>query len=151
MAGIDMVHVPYKGAGPALADLISGHIQVTFETLGTALPPIKAGLLRPLGVSSTERIADLPDLPTIAESGYPDYRTTVWYGVAAPAGVPAEVTGTLRASFNRALNDDALRTSLTNAGFPPLKARDEASIKEFVDADKARWSAIIKKLNISLD
>jgi tripartite-type tricarboxylate transporter receptor subunit TctC len=151
MAGIDMVHVPYKGAGPALADLISGHIQVTFETLGTALPPIKAGLLRPLGVSSTERVADLPDLPTIAESGYPDYRTTVWYGVAAPTGVPAEVVEALRASFNRALSDDSLRALLTGAGFPPLKPRDAASIKEFVDADKARWSDVIKKLNISLD
>ena len=76
MAGIEMTHVPYKGAGPALADLISGHIQVTFETLGTALPPIKAGLLRPLAVTSAERVPDLPDLPTIAESGYPDYRST---------------------------------------------------------------------------
>src|SRR4029077_2536226 len=86
MAGIDMIHVPYKGAGPALADLISGHIQVTFETLGTALPPINAGLVRPLGASSSERVADLPDVPTIAESGYPAYRTTVWYGAVAPAG-----------------------------------------------------------------
>src|SRR5690349_17036188 len=68
MAGIEMTHVPYKGAGPALADLISGHIQLTFETLGTALPPIRAGLLRPLGVTSKERVPDLPDLPTIAES-----------------------------------------------------------------------------------
>src|SRR5262249_54629903 len=151
MAGIEMTHVPYKGAGPALADLIAGHIQVTFETLGTALPPIKAGLLRPLGGSSTERIADLPDLPTIAESGYPDYRTTVWYGAGAPAGVPAEVAETLRARFNRALDDDSFRESLKGVGFPPLRSRSEAAIKEFVDADRARWSAVIKKLNISLD
>jgi tripartite-type tricarboxylate transporter receptor subunit TctC len=75
---------PYKGAGPALTDLLSGNIQVMFDSLGTALPPIKAGLLRPLGVSSTERIGDLPDVPTMAESGYPDYRVSVWYGVAAP-------------------------------------------------------------------
>ena len=88
MAGIEMTHVAYKGAGPALADLMSGHIQVMFETLGTALPPIKAGLVRPLAVSSAQRITDLPDLPTIAESGYPDYRVRVWYGVAAPSGVP---------------------------------------------------------------
>jgi tripartite-type tricarboxylate transporter receptor subunit TctC len=151
MAGIEMTHVPYKGAGPALADLISGHIQVTFETVGTALQPIKAGLLRPLGVSSTERIADLPDLPTIAESGYPDYRTTVWYGAVAPAGTSAEIVQVISASINRALEDQAFRASLTNAGFGVLRPRNEAGIKEFIDADKARWSNVIKKLNISLD
>jgi tripartite-type tricarboxylate transporter receptor subunit TctC len=151
MAGIEMTHVPYKGAGPALADLISGHIQVTFETLGTALPPIRAGLLRPLGVSSSERVPDLPDLPTIAESGYPDYRSTVWYGAAAPAGVPAEIVDAIRASFNRALDDGAFREQLTKVGFPPQRPRNAAAIKEFVDADRARWSAIIRKLNISLD
>src|SRR5690242_5775230 len=151
MAGIEMTHVPYKGAGPALADLISGHIQATFETVGTALPPIKAGLVRPLGISSNERMADLPDLPTIAESGYPDYRTTVWYGVAAPAGVPAEIAEAVRASVNRALDDAAFRETLSKAGFYPQRPRSEAAIKQFVDADRARWSAVIKRLNITLD
>ncbi len=151
MAGIEMTHVPYKGAGPALADLIAGHIQATFETLGTALPPIKAGLLRPLGVSSQQRIPDLPDLPTIAESGYPDYRSTVWYGVAAPAGVRDEIVQTVRASINRALDDEVFRASLTKVGFPPLRPHSEAETKQFVDADRARWSALLKQLNISLD
>ena len=151
MAGIEMTHVPYKGAGPALADLISGHIQATFETLGTALPSIKAGLLRPLGVSSQQRIPDLPDLPTIAESGYPDYRSTVWYGAVAPAGVPEEIVQTIRASINRALDDDAFRASLTKVGFPPLRPHSEAETKQFIDTDRARWSAVVKKLNISLD
>ena len=151
MAGIEMTHVPYKGAGPALADLISGHIQVTFETLGTALPPIKAGLVRPLGVSSTERTPDLPNVPTIAESGYPDYRTTVWFGAAAPAGVPAEVAEAIRASFNRALDDGAFREALTKVGFYPQRPRSGVAIKDFVDADRARWARMIKTLNISLD
>ena len=73
MAGVDMVHVAYKGAGPALTDLLSGNIQLMFDTLGTALPPVKAGLLRPLAVSSAQRIPDLPDVPTMAEAGYPQY------------------------------------------------------------------------------
>jgi tripartite-type tricarboxylate transporter receptor subunit TctC len=146
-----MTHVPYKGAGPALTDLISGNIQLMFETVGTALPPIKAGLLRPLGVSSPERIADLPDLPTIAESGYPDYRVSVWYGAAAPARVSEEVVQTIRESINRALGDEAFRASLTKVGFAPLRPLSEAATKEFIDADRARWSAVIKKLNISLD
>jgi tripartite-type tricarboxylate transporter receptor subunit TctC len=150
-AGIDMTHVPYKGAGPALQDLIAGQIQVLFETVGTALPPVKTGLVRPLGVSSAERIADLPDLPTIAESGYPNYHVSVWYGLAAPAKVPEEVAQAIGASMTRAMNDETFRASLTRIGFWPLHARNEAGIKEFIDADKARWSAVIKKLNISLD
>jgi len=151
LSGIEMTHVPYKGAGPALADLISGHIQLTFETVGTALPPIRAGLVRPLGVTSRERIADLPDLPTIAESGYPDYSATVWYGVVAPAGVPAQVVHTIRAGFNRALGDEAFRASLTNAGFAPLQPQSEADTKKFVDTDRARWLGIVKTLNITLE
>src|SRR3979411_2318588 len=78
MAGIEMTHVPHKGAGPALTDLLSGNIQLMFDTLGTALPPVKAGLLRPLAVSSAKRITELPDVPTMAESGYPDYAVSVW-------------------------------------------------------------------------
>jgi tripartite-type tricarboxylate transporter receptor subunit TctC len=150
-AGIEMTHVPYKGAGPSLADLIAGHIQLTFETLGTALQPIRAGLLRPLAVSSRGRVAALPDLPTIAESGYPDYSATVWYGAVAPTGVPAQVVQTIRASLNRALGDEAFRALLTNAGFPPLKPQSESDTKKFVDADRARWSGIVKTLNITLD
>jgi tripartite-type tricarboxylate transporter receptor subunit TctC len=150
-AGVEMTHVPYKGAGPALQDLIAGNIQAMFETIGTALPPVKAGLVRPLGVSSAERVSDLPDLPTVAESGYPDYRVSVWYGVAASAKVPEEVAQTISASMNRALNDEAFRAALSRIGFWPLRARDEAAIKAFIDADKVRWSGVIKKLNISLD
>jgi len=141
--GMKVSHVPYKGAGPALTDLLSGNIQLMFDTLGTALPPIKAGLLRPLGVSSAERIADLPDVPTLAESGYPDYRVSVWYGVAAPSKVPEEVA--------ERIGDDVFRASLQTAGFPPLHSKSQAAIKEFIDADRVRWSAVIKALNISLD
>jgi tripartite-type tricarboxylate transporter receptor subunit TctC len=151
IAGIDMIHVPYKGAGPALTDLLSGNIQVMFDTLSTALPPVKSGLLRPLGVSSTERSPDLPDVPTIAESGYPDYRVSVWYGIAAPAKVPDDVSQKITASLDRALNDAAFRASLEKIGFPVFRPRSPAEIAEFIDADRARWSKVIKAQNISLD
>jgi tripartite-type tricarboxylate transporter receptor subunit TctC len=151
MAGIDMIHVPYKGAGPALTDLISGNIQLMFESLGTALPPVRSGLLRPLAVSSAERLADLPDVPTIAESGYPDYHVSIWYGVAAPAKVPDDVAEKLRASLARGLNDEAFRASLERVGFPPLRPRDATGIAAFIEADRARWARVIKMLNISLD
>jgi tripartite-type tricarboxylate transporter receptor subunit TctC len=151
MAGIDMTHVPYKGAAPALADLLAGNIQVMFDSLGTALPPVRSGMLRALGVSSARRISDLPDVPTIAESGYPDYLVSVWFGVAAPARVPDKVAQTLKGSLDRAMNDDAFRTSLEKIGYSVLPARSEVAIKEFVDADRARWSEVIKAQGISLD
>jgi tripartite-type tricarboxylate transporter receptor subunit TctC len=151
MAGINMTHVPYKGAGPALTDLLSGNIQVMFDTLSTALPPVKSGLLRPLGVSSGERSPDLPDVPTIAESGYPDYRVSVWYGIAAPAKVSDDVSQKISASLDRALNDDAFRASLEKIGFPVFRPRSAVEILAFIDADRLRWSKVIKAQNISLD
>jgi len=151
MAGVEMTHVSYKGAGAALTDLLAGHIQLMFETVGIAMPPAKAALVRALGVSSAERIADPSDLPTIAESGYPDYRVSVWYGIAAPTKMPAEAVQTITASINRALNDEAFRASLTKVGFWPQRPRSEAEIKTFVDADRARWSDVVKKLSFSLD
>jgi tripartite-type tricarboxylate transporter receptor subunit TctC len=151
MAGIDMVHVAYKGAGPALTDLLSGNIQLMFDTLGTALPPVKSGMLRPLGVSSKQRISDLPDVPTIAESGYPDYVVSVWYGISAPAKVPDDIAQKLTASIDRALNDDVFRASLEKIGFPPLRPRSAAAVNEFIEADRARWAGVIKAQNISLD
>lgn len=149
--GVEMTHVPYKGAAAALTDLLSGQIQLMFESIGISLPPAKAGLVRPLGVSSAERIAELPDLPTIAESGFPGYRVSVWYGVVAPTAMPAEAAQKISASINRALGDEAFRASLIKAGFPPLKPQGEAEARQFVEADKARWVTVVKKLNFSLD
>jgi tripartite-type tricarboxylate transporter receptor subunit TctC len=122
-----------------------------FDTLGTALPPVKSGMLRPLGVSSKQRISDLPDVPTIAESGYPDYTVSVWYGISAPAKVPDEIAQKISASLNRGLTDEAFRASLEKIGFPPLRPRSAAAIDEFIEADRARWAAVIKSQNISLD
>jgi tripartite-type tricarboxylate transporter receptor subunit TctC len=151
MAGIEMTHIPYKGAGPALADLLGGNIQVMFDTISTALPPVKAGSLRALGVSSAQRSPDLPDVPTIAESGYPDYLVSVWYGIAAPAKLPDDVAGKVSASLDRALNDDTFRAALEKIGFPVFRPRNAAAIAAFIDADRARWSGVIKTQNISLD
>src|ERR1700728_2989819 len=112
MAGIEMTHVPYKGAAPALTDLLAGNIQVMFDSVTTALPPVRSGRLRALGISSAQRLLDLPDVPTIAESGYPDYLVSVWYGVAAPANLPDDVARKLTDSLDRAMNDNAFRATL---------------------------------------
>ena len=151
MAGIEMTHVPYKGAAPALTDVISGNIQVMFESVTTSLPPIKSGLLRPLGISSLQRFPDLTDVPTIAESGYPDYSVSVWFGVAAPARLPEDVAQILTASLNRAMNDEAFRASLQKIGYSVFRPRSPAGIKQLIDAEHDRWSKVLRAQNISLD
>jgi len=151
MAGIEMIHVPYKGAAPALSDLLAGNIQVMFDSIGTALPPVRSGALRALGVSSAQRNADLPDVPTVAESGYPDYLVSVWFAVIASAKVPDAIAGILKRSLDRALDDDTFRASLQKIGYSVMRPQSAAAITDFIDADRARWSAVIKAQNISLD
>jgi tripartite-type tricarboxylate transporter receptor subunit TctC len=151
MAGIEMTHIAYKGAAPALSDVMSGHIQLMFESVSLALPQVRSGLLRALGVSSPQRISDLPDVPTIAESGYPEYSVSVWNGVAVPADLPDDVTRILTDSLDRVMNDSAFRASLQKVGYSALRPRSPAAITEFIDADRTRWSDVIKAQNISLD
>src|SRR5450755_1553777 len=151
MAGIEMTHIAYKGAAPALSDVMSGHIQLMFESVSLALPQIRAGLLRPLGISSRQRHSELPDVPTIAESGYPEYFVSVWNGVAVPAGLPDDVTRILTDSLDRVMNDPVFRASLEKVGYTALRPRSAAAITEFIDTDRTRWSGVIKAQNISLD
>jgi tripartite-type tricarboxylate transporter receptor subunit TctC len=151
MAGIEMTHVAYKGAAPAMTDVMSGNIQLMFESVSLAVPPVRAGLLRPLGVSSRSRISDLPDVPTIAESGYPEYFVSVWNGVAVPANLPDDIARILTDGLDRVMNDPRFRASLEKVGYTALRPRSPAAITEFIDTDRNRWSAVIKAQNISLD
>ena len=151
MAGIEMTHIAYKGAAPALTDVISGNIQLMFESVSLALPAVRSGMLRPLAISSAQRHADLPDVPTIAESGFPEYRVNVWNGVAVPAMLPDDVTRILKDSLDRVMNDSAFRASLEKAGYTVPRPRSAAAIAEFVNAERARWSRVVKSQNISLD
>ena len=151
MTGIEMTHVPYKGAGPAMVDLIAGNVQLMFDSFGTALPAVRAGSLRALGVSSAQRRPELPDVPTIAESGYPDYLVSVWFSIAVPARVPENVAAILKASLDRALNDETFRATLQKIGYSVKRPQSAAEITGFIDADRARWSEVVKARNISLD
>ena len=151
MTGIEMTHVPYKGAGPAMVDLIAGNVQLMFDSFGTALPAVRAGSLRALGVSSAKRRPELPDVPTIAESGYPDYLVSVWFSIAVPAKVPENVAAILKASLDRALNDETFRASLGKIGYSVKRPQSAAEITGFIDADRARWSEVVKARNLSLD
>jgi len=151
MAGIEMTHVPYKGAGPAMVDLIAGNVQLMLDSFGTALPAVRAGSLRALGVSSAQRRAELPDVPTIVESGYPDYLVSVWFAVAVPAKVPESVAGILKASLDRALNDETFRATLGKMGYSVQRPQSAEEVVRFIADDRARWSDVVKTRNISLD
>ena len=151
VTGVEMTHLPYKGAGPAMVDLIAGNVNVMFDSFGTALPAVKSGQLRALAITSTQRRAELPDVPTIAESGYPNYLVGVWFGVAVPAKVPESVAGLLKASLDRAMNDETFRASLQKIGYSVKRPQSPDEIVKFIAADRARWSDVVKTLNISLD
>jgi tripartite-type tricarboxylate transporter receptor subunit TctC len=151
MAGIEMTHVPYKGAGPAMVDLLAGNVQLMFDSFGTAYPPVTAGSLRALGVSSAQRRSELPDVPTIAESGFPDYLVSVWFAIAVPAKVPDHVAEIIKACLDRALNDETFRASLQKIGYSVKRPQSAAEITEFIEDDRVRWSAVVKARNISLD
>jgi tripartite-type tricarboxylate transporter receptor subunit TctC len=151
MAGIEMTHVPYKGAGPAMVDLLAGNVQLMFDSFGTALPPVTAGSLRALGVTSAERRAEMPGVPTIIESGFPDYLVSVWFGVAVPAKVPDNVAAILKGSLDRAMADETFRASLQKIGYTVKRPQSAAEIAKYLEDDRARWSAVVKARNISLD
>ena len=146
-AGINMIHVPYKGSGQAMTDLISGQVQVFLNNFLAAMPMIKAGKLRPLAVTGRKRSPVAPELPTVLESGVPDYVVTGWYGMFVPAATPAPVVNTLHAGTVKALRSKDVSDRLTNeaaeivAGTPPQFA-------EFLKAETAKWAGVIRKAKI---
>jgi tripartite-type tricarboxylate transporter receptor subunit TctC len=150
-ADIKMTHVPYKGNGPALTDVVAGQVQVMFDVVGTSLPHIQAGRLRALAVTTSERLPHLPDTPTIAESGYSDYRAVAWFGIAVPKGVPEQAAQRLTAGLDKVLADPEFRASLERLAYVVHRPRNAESIANFVAEDRLRWSRLIALQRISLD
>ncbi len=134
MAGVDIVHVPYKGSAPAMTDLIGGQIPLTFDTNVAAMPVIASGKVKALGIASKTRSPQMPDVPAIAESGYPDFEMVPWVVIVAPRGLPAEVQGKLGAALENAVKDPAVRAELIkvglDVGFEPGSSYDIRVAKE---------------------
>lgn len=147
MAGIDIVHVPYKGLAPALIDLLGGQIQAVFADIGLALKQIEAGKLRPLAVTGPQRFAALPAVPTIIESGLPGYRAETWYGLVAPAGVPAPIISRLHAETRKALAAPELQAQLASQGLVPA-SMSSAEFAAMIRDDFNKWGRLIKEANI---
>ena len=149
-AGIDITHVPYKGVVAALPDLVSGRVTLMFSPIPVVLPMVRAGKLRALAVTSAQRSVAVPDLPTVAESGYPGFEATNWYGVLAPARTPAPVVARLHLEIARALAQPDLHGKLTELGLEIIGNSSE----EFAAAIKAeipRWAKVIKDANIKVE
>jgi tripartite-type tricarboxylate transporter receptor subunit TctC len=141
MTGCDMVHVPYKGAGPALVDLIGGQVHVLFDNLPSSIGHIRGGRLRALGVTSEGREPSLPGVPTVGET-VPGYEATAWFGVGMPKGTPREIINKVNAEINRALADPKMRERLAELGGKPITGTPE-DFGRVIAAETAKWEKVV--------
>jgi tripartite-type tricarboxylate transporter receptor subunit TctC len=151
MAGVKMVHIPYKGAAPATADLLAGQVQLMFDNLASALPNVKAGKLRALAVTTLARSPAMPDLPTIAESGLPGFDLTTWFGLMVPAGTPPEIVAKLNAEVVRALNANDMRERLEKMGAEPPANNTPEHFAAFIRAEAAKYARVVKDSGAKVD
>ncbi|MCE9641892.1 MAG: tripartite tricarboxylate transporter substrate binding protein [Betaproteobacteria bacterium] len=150
LAGVNIVHVPYKGGGPAIVDLIGGQIHMAFSSVPSVLPHIKAGRLNALGVGGAKRSPSLPDLPTIAEAGVPGYEYTTWYGIFAPAGTPRTIVALLNAQIVKSLAAPDLNEYFASQGADPSPSTPD-ELRRYMAEESARWAKTIKAANIRLE
>jgi tripartite-type tricarboxylate transporter receptor subunit TctC len=147
MAGIQMVHVPYKASAPALIDVLGGHVSMMFDPTITALPHVKLGKLRALGVTSLKRTAIAPELPTVAETGLPGFESIGWHGVLAPAGTAREIIARLNKDIINVLRAPDMRARFAEQGAEPVGNTPEQFV-EFLKADLAKWAKVIKAAGV---
>jgi tripartite-type tricarboxylate transporter receptor subunit TctC len=151
MAGVDLVHVPYKGSGQSMADLLAGQHQVAFDTAPASAGNVRSGRMRVLGVSSAHRLPEYPDVPTVAEAGVPGYEVITWYGVFAPGGTPPAIVNRLHAETARAMESPAVHARLAEAGADGSVTRSPEEFAAIVRADTARYAKIIKDAGLKID
>lgn len=144
MAQIDIRHVPYRGSVPAMLDVVAGHIPFMIMDLEPALPQIKAGKLRVLGVTTKKRVSVAPDIPTLAESGLPNYELVAWQGVVAPAGTPRPIVDALAGQINKLVADPASRDRFATLAVEPLPGSTPDSFAAYIKSEVDRWATIVK-------
>jgi tripartite-type tricarboxylate transporter receptor subunit TctC len=149
-AKVDIVHVAYKGAAPALQDVVAGHVQMMFATAASVVGLIKDSKVRPLAVTTRKRTTLLPDLPTVAELGIPGFDATTWHGLVAPAGTSKEIIGTLHYAMTTALEDPAVRKSLTDLGVD-IVGSSPREFEAYIQSEIPKWAAVIKASGARLD
>ena len=147
MAGVEIVHVPYKGSGAALTDLLGGHVALSFGGLAAGMPYVKTGRLRLLAVTTAKRSSAAPEVPTIAESGVPGFDVSSWFGVLAPAGTPREAVDRLHTEIARILTAKDVKDRLAADGAEPV-GNTPQEFAEFIRAELAKWGKVVKGAGI---
>ena len=150
MAGVDMVHIPYKGGGPALIDLLAGQVSLMFDQIVTGLPPVRQGKLRALGVTTLGRSPVAMDIPTIAEAGLPGYDVTTWHGLFAPAATPRDIVNRLSSETAKALQSKDISEKFLALGADPVASTPEQFIA-FLKAELAKWAKVVKESGAKLE
>jgi tripartite-type tricarboxylate transporter receptor subunit TctC len=150
MAGVKLVHIPYKGSSPALADLLGGQVKIMFDNLPSALPHVKAGKLKPLAVTSAKRATVLPEVPTVIESGLPGFEVTSWFAIFVPAKTPTEIVAKLNGEIVKILNSGDVKEKLAQIGVDPAPTTPEA-LAAFAKAETEKWGKVVKATGASAD
>jgi tripartite-type tricarboxylate transporter receptor subunit TctC len=150
MAGITMTHVPYKGTGPATVDVVAGQVQLSMPNLLTAMPHIKGGTLRALGVTGPRRATGLPNVPTIAEAGVPGYESVQWYGLMAPTGTPAPIVARLQVEIAKSLASPEMQAAMANEGADAIGNKPQ-EFAAFIKSEIDKWSKVVKAARIEQD
>jgi tripartite-type tricarboxylate transporter receptor subunit TctC len=149
--GLDITHVPYRGAGPVMIDLAAGQINMSFPTPGTALPQIAAGTIRPIGAGPAVRERALPDLPTLAEQGLAGFECYNWFGLFVATRTPGQIVDKLTTAMQAAINDKTVQTRLLELGLEPTPNRPAAALGTLVRAERDKWAPVIRALGAQLD
>ena len=150
-AGVQMVHVPFKGGTEATNSLIGGQVDVMFQLVSSAAPHVKAGRLKALAIGAPRRSSALPDVPTSAEAGLPDFQTSIWYAFYAPAATPPELVARINADVNRVLAIPDVQARLQSMGLDPMRTATPAEFENFYRAEVERWSKAVKSARIQLE
>ena len=149
-AGIDLIHVPYKGIAPAINDLLGGQITMMFAQMSSALPHVQTGKLRAVGVASLKRSPAAPELPTIAEQGFPGFEAVSWYALMTPAGTPQDIIAKVAAETARIVNQPENRKKFEGLGMAPVGNQPQ-ELAATIEAETRRWVEVIRKQNIKVD
>jgi len=150
-AGIDMTHIPYNGSSQAIIATIAGDVQIIVDSIGSSLPQIKAGKLRAIAVTTRERLKVLPEVPTVAESGFPSFDVSAWYGIMAPAKTPPEIITRIHSTISKVLVDKAFREQFEALGLMVPVPIGIQAYREYIRAESEKWGPIIKAKKIGLE
>jgi tripartite-type tricarboxylate transporter receptor subunit TctC len=148
MTGTKMLHVPYKGSAPALTDVIAGRVQISFSSMPPAYAFVKAGRLKGIAVTTSNRVSGAKHIPTIAESGVPGFEAVGWNGIVAPAGTPAPLIAQLNKAINEIVSTPAFREKLVAHGYEPPQTMDPDGFRKFIKSETVKWSKLVREVNV---